>query len=187
MPPKTPRTIRAAKPKKPQDKVPVNIQRLSEERLVDSKILREKPSRLSYIVGIAAIAGIAVGGGILYYLYNSETPWDPYERPEIILPEEQDLIDELDDIGNPTSTPTTTPVEESPPAVTFQQVVILDTPTGFLNVRSGAGTNFAKLTEVNPGEVYDFVAENAGNGGWYQIKLSDGSTGWVTRQYARIK
>src|SRR3989338_5750686 len=174
MPTKPTRSIKTTKPsKKPQETVPVSIQRATEERLVDKKILRPPTNRLPYVIGLAAVAGIAAGAAILFYIYHSETPWEPYERPEIILPEEQELIDELDNMGNPTSTSNGDTEETPPPAVTFQQGLILDTPTGFLNVRAG--------------EVYDLVSENTANGGWYQIKLADGTVGWVTDQYARIQ
>src|SRR3989338_9486305 len=188
MPPKTPRTIKATAPrrKRTEQEGLVNIQRKTEERLVDTKIIPRKSSRLPYVVGIAAIAGIGAGAAILYYFYNADTPWQPYERPEIILPEEQEIIDQLDNMGSPSTTPTSTP-RTQPPVVTFQEVLILDTPTGFLNVRAGAGTGFAKTGEVSPGEVYDLVSENAANGGWFQIKLSDGTVGWVTKQYAKIQ
>ncbi|KKW29589.1 MAG: hypothetical protein UY73_C0012G0007 [Parcubacteria group bacterium GW2011_GWA2_52_8] len=188
MPTKPTRSIKTTKPsKKPQETVPVSIQRATEERLVDKKVLRPPPNRLPYVIGLAAVAGIAAGAAILFYIYHSETPWEPYERPEIILPEEQELIDDLDNMGNPTSTSNGDTEETPPPAVTFQQVLILDTPTGFLNVRAGAGTNTAKIGEVSPGEIYDLVSENTANGGWYQIKLADGTVGWVTDQYARIQ
>src|SRR3989338_1390581 len=133
MPTKPTRSIKTTKPsKKPQETVPVSIQRATEERLVDKKILRPPTNRLPYVIGLAAVAGI------------------------------------------PASTSNGDTEEPPPPAVTFQQVLILDPPTGFLNVRAGAGTNFAKVGEVSPGEVYDLVSENTANGGWYQIKLEIG-------------
>ncbi len=57
---------------------------------------------------------------------------------------------------------------------------IAQTPTGFLNVRSGPGTNFALLTTIYPGEKYAWVAQN---GKWYQILMRDGSKGWISGDY----
>lgn len=72
------------------------------------------------------------------------------------------------------------------PSVKLQEVEILETPTGYLNVRKGPGTNFEKIAQVKPGESYSLVSEDE-TAGWYEIKLSDSSTGWVTKQYAKIK
>ena len=64
---------------------------------------------------------------------------------------------------------------------------ISQTPTGWLNVRSGPGTSFAPVGRVNPGEVYPLLAEE---GEWYRIKFErEGQTkeGWVAKQYVIIK
>lgn len=65
------------------------------------------------------------------------------------------------------------------PAVS--KVLILSTPTGFLNVRDSASLGGSVIAKVNPGENYELVSESAG---WYQIKLTDGKTGWISSQYA---
>ncbi|MFH1170435.1 MAG: pilus assembly protein PilM [Candidatus Vogelbacteria bacterium] len=64
---------------------------------------------------------------------------------------------------------------------------ISQTPTGWLNVRSGPGTAFVSVGRVNPGEVYPLLAEE---GEWYRIKfVSEGrdKEGWVAKQYTIIK
>lgn len=64
------------------------------------------------------------------------------------------------------------------------KVVILDTPTGFLRVRSDPSLSASETAEVKPGDSFDFVDSQDG---WYEIKLADGSTGWVSTQYAQKK
>lgn len=59
-------------------------------------------------------------------------------------------------------------------------VRIEDTGIGFLRVRSGPGTGYSEVARVKPGETYEFLEENSG---WYKIKLSDPSTGWVNAQF----
>lgn len=76
---------------------------------------------------------------------------------------------------NPSVTPTTTPQAKS-------TVVILDTPNGFLRVRSGAGTAFGEVARVKPGEKYDVINEKSG---WYEIQIDNSTTGWVSSQYAK--
>jgi hypothetical protein len=62
------------------------------------------------------------------------------------------------------------------------KVLILTTPTGFLRVRQDATIASNQIGTVNPGEKYDFVAEKPG---WFQIKLTNGQTGWISSQYAQ--
>lgn len=66
------------------------------------------------------------------------------------------------------------------PAVT--KIIILDTPTGFLRVRSDSSLSSLEITRINPGEVFDLVEEKEG---WYSIRLRDGKIGWISNQYAK--
>lgn len=68
------------------------------------------------------------------------------------------------------------------PAKANSQVKILTTPTGFLRVRSSASSSSSEVGRVNPGEKYDLINTQ---GDWYQIKLSDGTLGWISSQYAQ--
>ncbi len=95
--------------------------------------------------------------------------------------------------AQPTASPsasiqlTVTPVVSLSPSVqstASAQVTILQTPTGFLRVRSNASISAAEITKVYPGNIFDYVDEKSG---WYEIKLKDGTTGWVSNQYATKK
>lgn len=80
---------------------------------------------------------------------------------------------------NLTPTIATTPgISETP---TQQKVVILQTPTGFLRVRSSASTTGFEVGRVQPGQTYSLATESDG---WYQIILNDGTKGWVSSDYA---
>lgn len=61
-------------------------------------------------------------------------------------------------------------------------VEVLNTPTGFLNVREGPGIGFALKGTVYPGERY-LVLEDAK--GWLKLRLRDGSEGWVIERYVK--
>lgn len=67
-------------------------------------------------------------------------------------------------------------------SIKVQKVVILDTPTGFLRVRSASSTASLEITRVSPGETFELISEGSG---WFEIKLKDGKTGWVSSQYAK--
>lgn len=62
-----------------------------------------------------------------------------------------------------------------------QKIIILDTPTGFLRVRSEPSLGGTEVAQVKPGETYTLLNEQDG---WYEIKLSDTQTGWVNSTYA---
>jgi len=61
------------------------------------------------------------------------------------------------------------------------RILILSTPTGFLRVRENASVGSSQIGQVNPGETYEMTDETSG---WFQIKLTDGTLGWVSATYA---
>lgn len=60
-------------------------------------------------------------------------------------------------------------------------VEILDTPTGWLRVRTEPSTAASEAARVNPKEKYPLLEEKSG---WYKIKL-DGTQGWIKGSYAK--
>ncbi|HVT01470.1 MAG TPA: PEGA domain-containing protein [Patescibacteria group bacterium] len=87
-------------------------------------------------------------------------------------------IDETDQI-TPTIVPTK--ADTSPTPLPQNTITIKDTPTGFLRVRATASVNGEEIGRVNPGEVYEYTDENTS---WYQIKLKNGESGWISKTYA---
>ncbi len=81
----------------------------------------------------------------------------------------------------PESSPSAIPIPTTPNSAT---VTILSTPNGFLRVRSGPATTFGEMARVNTGEKFNLTDEQSG---WFEITLEDGSTGWVSGQYASKK
>lgn len=67
-------------------------------------------------------------------------------------------------------------------AIQKPAVVILQTPTGFLRVRTEPTLGASETAQVKPGDTFDFIDEQ---NGWYEIKLTDGKTGWVNASYAQ--
>lgn len=164
----------------PKKEGKINIQRISEQRILDTKLVTKKTNRLPYAIAIVAALGVLVGAGVLAYLFFAKNPAEPEVTHEIIVPEAGPQ-------EKPPVTEEATTTPETNPRVLTRQVEILETPTGFLNVRSGAGTNFAKIGQVDPGSWYELISEIPDNGGWYQIKLDAGKIGWITKRYAREK
>lgn len=74
--------------------------------------------------------------------------------------------------GEPTPTPQPIP----------KGVEILETPTGFLRVRTEASLGSSELARVKPGEKYDYLESTTG---WVKIKVSDTVSGWVSEEFVK--
>ncbi len=132
--------------------------------------------------GLLALAVILIAGaGMIFWLWGN--------RREAELRREAERRAALEAIPSTSSgqalvATTSAPVIEDNTSSTEKTLKIADTPTGWLNVRSGPGTSFASLGRVNPGEVYPLLAEE---GEWYRIKFGNQSKeGWVAKQYTII-
>ncbi len=93
----------------------------------------------------------------------------------VVLGAQSDISDTVSPAQSPTPS-------ISPTVVAQNTVTIKQTPTGFLNVRETASTVAKIVAKVNPGESYPFVDENES---WYEIKLKDGTSGWISKTYAQ--
>ena len=60
-------------------------------------------------------------------------------------------------------------------------VLIKDTPTGFLRVRTDAASSASEAGRVNPGQKFHLYDEK---NGWYEIAYDGTSKGWISGQYA---
>jgi hypothetical protein len=63
-------------------------------------------------------------------------------------------------------------------------IVILDTPNGFLRVRSEPATTGTEIARVKPGERYVVTQEDT-QSGWTKIEYETGKEGWVSSQYVK--
>ena len=80
------------------------------------------------------------------------------------------------DLPPPTSSPSASPTPQK------QMARILETPTGFLRVRSDSSISSSEIARVNPGESYEILDEKDL---WFEIKLTDGRVGWISSSYAQ--
>lgn len=65
-----------------------------------------------------------------------------------------------------------------------QTGVVLTTPTGWLNIRSGPGTQQEQTGRLLTGDSFTITGTS---GDWYQVVLQDGSTGWVFSEFVGIE
>lgn len=89
-------------------------------------------------------------------------------------------------IKKTTPTPTLTPGTISQATPTLQtgkggNVLIKETPTGWLRVRAGPSQTSEEVARVKPGEKYPLLEEKSG---WYKIPYEEGKEGWISGTYA---
>lgn len=64
------------------------------------------------------------------------------------------------------------------------EVVVKDTPTGFLRVRDKASLSGKEIAQVKPGDTLILLEEGAS---WDRVRLSDGTEGYVSSTYVEKK
>jgi hypothetical protein len=157
---------------------------IKEEEIVIEKTLQRFLTRHGRLFGFLAVGVVVLGLVYWYWSYRpAAAPIDTTPPPEatnnaipsLAFPENQTEYASPDQAGAAENQPTAPPVEQNP------QALITDTPTGWLNVRSGPGTNYPILTKVYPGKSYPLLQEEEK---WYKIKAGLDIEGWVTDQYA---
>lgn len=62
-------------------------------------------------------------------------------------------------------------------------VEIVETETGYLNVRSSDSGNSEVITRVSPGERY--ILKRRGTFGYVELDLGEGKSGWVSQKYVK--
>ena len=72
--------------------------------------------------------------------------------------------------------------QEPTPTAAPDRVKVLETPTGFLRVRTDPSLSGKEIAQVKPGETYPFVESVPG---WSKIELTDGNEGWVSAEYVQ--
>jgi len=75
-------------------------------------------------------------------------------------------------------------IEEITPVDKKEEIIILETGTGWLDVRSGPGLEYEVFSRVYVGESYPLLAEFEN---WYKIGITDETEGWVSSRYANLK
>jgi len=113
---------------------------------------------------------------------NSQPPAEASASPSISV--ESSVSPTPKTTLKPTAVPTKSKVATSSATTTQDPpkpyVVIKDTPTGYLNVRSEPKSGDNIVAKVNPGEKYTILDASAG---WYQINYNGTDKGWVAGQY----
>ncbi len=81
----------------------------------------------------------------------------------------------------PTAEPTATPTDTPQPTVAPTSTAVAQpqaSTTSAINVRSGPGTVYPVVAQLQPGRPVDILGRNAA-GTWWQVQLGNGDQGWV--------
>ena len=62
-------------------------------------------------------------------------------------------------------------------------VLIKETRLGYLNARTGPGTGFEKILELEPGNEYELIEKE---NGWYHLKIDEDTDAWVISTFAEL-
>ena len=104
----------------------------------------------------------------------TNTPATPTEIPPTATP-----------VASPTSTPEpATPTPEEPTATATPATVDLTVTTATANVRSGPGTNYAKVGQVRQGETYEVTGKNQA-GDWWEFTFN-GQPAWIFKDMVSV-
>ena len=84
-----------------------------------------------------------------------------------------------DDDGQPDTPEQPAPNEPAPVGT----MVVIVSEGGKVNVRCGNGTEYARITAVAPGRMFDYVASAAN--GWHAVVIG-AKVGWVSGNYSKV-
>ena len=99
---------------------------------------------------------------------------------KLAIDESQKINVDKDKETSSEATPSATTEEEKDKN---KQVLIKETPTGWLRVRADASLSASESARVNPGDKFKYLGEKSG---WYEIEYEKGKTGWISANYAKI-
>lgn len=82
----------------------------------------------------------------------------------------------------PTPTPVFTPTPSPSPTPSFARLTVQNGP---VNVRSGPGTGYTRIGEVQTGATYRITGKNEG-GDWYQFSYGEDQPGWIAASFTAV-
>ena len=89
-----------------------------------------------------------------------------------------------DDAGQQAMTETQTELEQEQPVAGQTTIrVLIKSSVGKVNIRTGNGTSYSRITAVAPGTMLEYVASTFN--GWQAVKIGS-QVGWVSGEYSEI-
>lgn len=168
--------------------------------LASSKEIRTDPnsklrSRLpEFMVTSILIFVLLVGIGVRNIQVSAAKNYQPLPSPAV-LSETQEVIPattlEATSAATLEATSAAKPEMKSEPSpetlpetkAKTTLIVKIDDGSSTVNIRQKPTINSEKVDQAHDGDTFEFVSLNSG---WYKIKLTDGSTGFISKKYAAI-
>ncbi len=150
--------------------------RFSPEEKVSPWRKKDSPWKWLVATGLLVVGALIITGFYYYQQTAKQVERDRPQRPIESLP-----------VVSPELIFPESPATSTAATSTLATVTVQETPIGWLNVRSGPGTNFEAISKVYPGTNYPLLAEA---GEWVKIKIVlevEEIEGWVNKQYIIIK
>lgn len=139
----------------------------------DHEIVITSPGFITRSVNVKATIGFRVLANIQLGIGS--------EGSKPTTPQEAEVEEATKSAVNTQTTPTPTKKPSAATTLPKPYVEILDTPTGWLRVRSSPSTQASESGRVNPTETYPLLEEESG---WYKIEVN-GKVGWISGTYAQ--
>lgn len=114
------------------------------------------------------------------YIINLSHPGYLKRSIRALLPQDYRLIISADLALSEADLTTVT----TPPITATPQVLVKDTPTGFLRVRDKPSLAGKEIAQVKPGDALILLEELPS---WYRVRLSDNTEGYVSSSYVEKK
>lgn len=151
-----------------------------------SSVLSSSAASSSQGSSAASSSGTASTGPVIDYTAEDNTVdlVDKVEDDTDLPPlSDAEIEDNLDIPKPPASSSSSQPSSSSPSG--GQTVTITGND---VNVRSGAGTGYKSLGQVDNGQVFTYLGTEKDSGGtnWYKIQYTAQQAGFVTSQYSRL-
>lgn len=134
------------------------------------KTAKRRRARVAVI--IIGLLLLFAAGAAAYFLYFNPSLLNPWGAP---APTPEPAF--IEEVPAPEPSPIDTPTPEPKPTVT-----VLDTETGFLNIREGASLSSEVIVQVKPGDVFELLEENE-VGDWFKLQIDESTAGWAASRY----
>ena len=75
------------------------------------------------------------------------------------------------------------PPDEIEQPTTNERMVVLTSSSGKINIRSGNGVNYDRITSAAAGKTFKYVA--TADNGWHAVEVAS-KVGWVSSEYSQV-
>ncbi len=178
--------VEAEKPEEPEKEVQLGerVLILSDPAMrgADVTMLQELLAQLGYDVMVDGVYGSKTAAEVVRFQSSAFITADGIYGADTHAALMEAIADH--DAGEAENTAPEVPAEpEGAPMQPAAQRVEIVSKGGNVNIRSGNGTEYSRVSSVKPGTKFEFVATAVN--GWHAVKIG-GQIGWVSGDYSHV-